>query len=124
MERSGSPPGGATPQETSMSNRSREVEYQDKPSKPGSKLRRDGDATPVMKGKPQQPAQSEKGDARRSDPRVNKGSQAQRNDDRDGMVQQGKNRQQAPEDSDRRTRDAEGQEALRHQQPAGRRDVH
>ena len=107
-----------------MSNRTREPAFADKPSKPGSDLRRSGEATPVLQGKPQQPAQGEKGDARRRDPRVNKNSQAQQNDVRDGMVQQGVAKRQDPEDSDRRTRDFEGSEALRHQQPAGRGTRH
>jgi hypothetical protein len=103
-----------------MSNRTRDVEYDDKAAKPGSKIRRSGEATPVMKGKPQQPAQSEKGDARRRDPRINKNSQAQQDDQRDGMVQQGKDRKQNPEDTDFDTRDQSGSEALRHMQPQGR----
>jgi len=97
----------------------RQRDYDSKAAKPGSKIRRSGEATPVQKGKPEQPAQGEKGDARRRDPRVNKNSQAQQNDARDGMVQQGQNRAMAPTDSDRRTRDNEGSEALRHQRPVG-----
>jgi hypothetical protein len=104
-----------------MSNRTRDVEYDTKAAKPGSDIRRSGEATPVMKGKPDQPAQSEKGDARRRDPRINKNSQAQQDDVRDGMVQQGIQREKDPQDTDRSTRDNEGSEALRHMQPAGRR---
>lgn len=102
-----------------MATRTRNSDYEDKPSKPGSALRRDGDATPVKKGKPQAPAQSEKGDARRCDPDVNKNSQAQADDSRDGMVKQGSNKQKAPTDTDRSTRDNEGEEALRHMRPSG-----
>lgn len=102
-----------------MSNRTRNSEYEEKPSKPGSDLRRDGDATPVKTGKPQAPAQSEKGDARRRDPDINKNSQAQQDDARDGMVKQGQNKRQDPNDRDRTTRDNEGEEALRHMRPGG-----
>jgi len=103
-----------------MTDRIRETEHNDKPSRPGSDLRRSGEATPVMKGKPQQPSQAEKGDARRRDPRVNKNSQAQQDDVRDGMVQQGVAKRKDPEDTDHDTRDASGKEALRHMQPVGR----
>jgi hypothetical protein len=107
--------------EASM-NRSRDVEYEEtRLSKPGSDVRKSGEGTPVMKGKPQQPSQSEKGDARRRDPRINKNSQAQQDDQRDNFVEQGLTREKDPQDTDRDTRDAEGKEALRHQVPPARR---
>jgi hypothetical protein len=103
-----------------MSNRTHQAEYTDG-SKPGSELRREGGGTPVMKGRPDQPAQGEKGDARRRDPRINKNSQAQQDDVRDNMVEQGVSRELPPGDSDRNRRSAEGKEELRHQQPPARR---
>lgn len=100
-----------------MSNQPRDVEYDDKAAKPGSDARNGG--TPVMKGKPEQPAQSEKGDARRRDPRINKNSQAQQDDQRDGMVQQGRERNRDASDTDRHTRDQQGEEALRNMHAGG-----
>ena len=107
-----------------MGTSKRDVDYDERAAKPGSELRRSGEGTPVAKGKPEQPGTGEKGDARRRDPRINKNSQAQQDDVRDGQVEQGLTRELPPGDSDRDRRDAEGKEALRHQQPVGRRDRH